>query len=75
MRGFDTTQAVLREVLDAIFAEDELDGHMPDDLWAMYSTREGAEDVLRAAVRVTKSNILSKVAKIAAHYTSKDKAS
>jgi chromosome segregation ATPase len=47
----------LEAIREAIDKEEELNGVMPDSLWVMCSTREGAAEVMRAAVRATKRNI------------------
>lgn len=50
------------EVLAAIDAEPELPGPMPVEMWIqMALSRQRAEEMLRALVRVTKENIKQRV--------------
>lgn len=48
-------------MIQAVMDEEELDGPMPDSIWNMLSTREGAEEVLRANVRATKFGIIKRL--------------
>lgn len=50
------------DVLGAVDAEEDLDGPMPDTVWRRCATRQGAEDMLRAAVWATKENIRARLA-------------
>lgn len=42
-------------------AESEAPGDMPDDLWAVTQTREGAAELMRAAIRATKAGIAAAI--------------
>ena len=52
---------LIERVVGIVRAEEEMAGPMPDDLWARCATREGAAEVMRAAVRATKNNIIAAV--------------
>ncbi len=49
----------LEELQAAIANEEEMDGPMPDDLWERCATREGAAEVMRAAIRAMKRALLA----------------
>lgn len=48
-------------VIQCVMEEEELDGPMPDSIWAMLQTREAATEVLRANVRAIKVNIVQRL--------------
>lgn len=58
-----SSDVVLREqVRAAIEAEEELDGEMPDHVYArLLISKRAAEEVLRAAVRATKHGIKTRL--------------
>lgn len=50
-----------RAVKEAVDAEPELDGEMPDEMWGLIrSDRDAATEALRATVRATKKGILDR---------------
>jgi hypothetical protein len=50
-----------QKAIDAVKCEEELDGPMPDSIWDMLSTRNGATEVLRANIRAAKKNIIERL--------------
>ena len=58
----DALRAEQRETsVKIVQAEEEMDGSMPDTIWNACVTRDGCAEVLRAAVRVTKRNIIAAI--------------
>ena len=56
---------LLNQVLDAINAEPEFPGPMPDDLWELIRNNRGnCEQSHRLAVQATKSNIKERLMRI-----------
>lgn len=61
------TDGITEKALEAVDAEPELEGDMPDELWEMLVNsvnccdREGVCDVFRAAVRSTKKGIRERI--------------
>ena len=58
----DAARAEQRETsVKIVQADEEMDGAMPDTIWNACVTRDGCAEVLRAAVRVTKRNIIAAI--------------
>lgn len=58
----DDRKLVIDAVVEIIESEPELDGAMPDSMFAsLCSSKETAEEHFRSAIRVTKANILKRV--------------
>ena len=58
----DAARAEQREaIVKIVQAQEEMDGSMPDTIWNACVTRDGCAEVLRAAVRVTKRNIIAAI--------------
>lgn len=54
--------SVIDAVLEIIESEPELQGEMPDSMYAsLCSSKAAAEEHFRAAIRVTKANIVKRV--------------
>ena len=53
--------AALAWAIEQVAKEEEMDGEMPVDLWGRCVTREGAAEVMRAAVRATKRGITERL--------------
>ena len=62
MLALDAARAEQRETsVKIVQADEEMDGAMPDTIWNACITRDGCAEVLRAAVRVTKRNIIAAI--------------
>lgn len=56
-----STKEKLAEVEKLIESEPELEGEIPDDMFALCATQQGATLVYRAVVRATKKNIIKRI--------------